>query len=211
MAKKVILAVHGIGDQFRYETIQSVANQVCQYCGKPPVLPLGQFFSKLYIKEASEVDAKLDKLLQSLGKAAVPTQPKPQPTALVLLEPPPPELPADFGFAEIYWADIPRAPVKDEHTLEESKKWARTIVGRVRLHYGDELKARHPNGNPAMAATVIEEMIESVAILQRLLFLAEKAGGICRNFPVKPAVSRSRSSLFRCGLVSGPRAVPSAS
>jgi hypothetical protein len=33
MPRKIIVAVHGIGDQVRYETIQTVANAFCRYQG----------------------------------------------------------------------------------------------------------------------------------------------------------------------------------
>ena len=169
--KKVIIAVHGIGDQFRYETVQAVANQVWQYCGQTPAIPLGRFHSKLYTAGGGELQSNFAKPPKDLKNPVEPVKP-----AAVVLEAMPPELPANFGFAEIYWADVPRTAVKDEHTLEESKKWARTVVGRVRQNYADQMDKLHGGGNPVMAANVIEEMIESIGILQRLLFLAEKAG-----------------------------------
>src|SRR5262249_50280011 len=84
-----------------------------------------------------------------------------------------------FGFAEIYWANIPRKPVKDEHILEEPKKWARTIVERLHLR---ETQSRKAPATPRqrqdyrLIGQVLEEMITGVGIAQRLLFLAEKAG-----------------------------------
>ena len=46
-------------------------------------------------------------------------------------ESPYPERFQDVGLAEIYWADIPREIQKEGHTLEEAKKWAATLVGRI--------------------------------------------------------------------------------
>src|SRR5260221_5592285 len=40
---KLIVAVHGIGDQFRFATIQSVAHQIAKSCGTPISYPLGRF------------------------------------------------------------------------------------------------------------------------------------------------------------------------
>src|SRR5437867_62833 len=45
--KKIIVAVHGIGDQVRCETIQSVAVQLCRYCGLSSAIPLGHFNAEL--------------------------------------------------------------------------------------------------------------------------------------------------------------------
>src|SRR5258707_1218609 len=46
-AKKIIVAVHGMGEQVRSETIQALANQLCRYCGVPPCMPLGRFSAEL--------------------------------------------------------------------------------------------------------------------------------------------------------------------
>ena len=40
---KAIVAVHGIGDQFNYATIQAVVNQFCEYHNEPAAVPLGTF------------------------------------------------------------------------------------------------------------------------------------------------------------------------
>ena|SRR5713226_7602655 len=49
----------------------------------------------------------------------------------------PPPYPRDpferLGFAEVYWAKIPRTIVDEKHTLEEAKKWARTALDLRRL------------------------------------------------------------------------------
>jgi hypothetical protein len=147
MAKKIIVAVHGIGEQFTYATIQSVAYQFCSFHRAPAGIPLGSFHA------------------ERVGKQG----------ALFLESPP--YLPPfkDLGFAEVYWADIPQSLVKKGNTLEESKIWAKTIVERLRLRGGPA-----PDGlseeDYAMLKRILEEMIETVAVLDRLLFLADKAG-----------------------------------
>ena len=192
MAKQVIVAIHGIGDQFRYETIQSVANQFCEYFGQPAAIPLGMFHSTLYrlgpdkssdlgslVKGIAQIQAKLRDDTPIPQPASTPETAEHFPAALVLKAPMIPQLPANLGFAEVYWADVPRDPAKDEHTLEESKKWAKTIVERLRLRYrgGGVINGLQlTNNNYLMAATVIQEIIQTVAVLERLLFLAEKAG-----------------------------------
>src|SRR5215470_8836830 len=99
----IIVAVHGIGDQFSYETVQTVAAQFCRYTGNPAAIPLGAFHG----------------VTATIAGAYIPQDD--------------PGFRNTFGFAEIYWANIPRKPVKDEHILEEPKKWARTIVERLHL------------------------------------------------------------------------------
>ena len=101
--QQILVAVHGIGDQFSFETIQLVVYQFCRYFGQPSALPLGRFHSKKVEDEG----------------------------AYFMQSPPDPELPANLGFAEIYWADIPRRLAKEGYSLEESRKWARTLVDRV--------------------------------------------------------------------------------
>ena len=41
---KILVAVHGIGDQIGYETVQSVATRIGAYYGIAPALPLGRFY-----------------------------------------------------------------------------------------------------------------------------------------------------------------------
>jgi hypothetical protein len=161
MTQKILVAVHGIGDQIRCETIQAVAYQLCRYCGQPANIPLGRFnagvgFNTGLVKQPGD-DA------QALS-------------AFLVQSPPDPGLPAGVGFAEVYWADIPRGPAADRYTYEESKKWARTVVERVRAQ--DRARQTAPvrsDQDYELAGTVLEEMIDTVRVLQNLLFLAEKA------------------------------------
>src|SRR4030095_779850 len=74
-AKKVIVAVHGIGEQIQFATIQQVLAQFSRYYGQTAAVPLGSFHSG--------------------SKSGVFTSDDP------------PEM-SGFGFAEVYWADIPR-------------------------------------------------------------------------------------------------------
>lgn len=154
-ARKVFVAVHGIGDQFRYATIQSVVHRVCRHLGYPAGIPLGSFHRE---------DAF------SLGKP-YPSDPF-----------------GRLGFGEVYWAGIPRERVAEQHTVEESKRWARTIVERLWLRW----KAKRDDHTMSAAAArnmaayserdfrlmdrVLSEMIQTIAVLDRISFLAEKAG-----------------------------------
>src|SRR4051812_39439410 len=147
---KLVIAIHGIGDQYRHATIRSVVTRFGRYFGYPATVPLGSFYAADGSISAFRLQA-------------------------------PPEIPSglsETGFAEVYWADIPRAIQKEGYTIEEAKAWARTIVERVNARYGPELKeglAFRPN-DYRDAANILEEMIETIQIIGNLFFLLEKAG-----------------------------------
>jgi len=151
--KKVVVAVHGIGDQYSFATIQSVVNQFCVYYGQPAAVPLGNFHS---------------------GQ-----------TAYSLSAPYPEDPFKRFAFTEVYWAPISREMANEKHTLEEAKTWARTIVERLRLRWRQERKKQGWEGKRKdachdedfeLAQQVLSEMIQTIAVAERLCFLADKAG-----------------------------------
>ena len=190
-AGTVIVAVHGMGDEFRQDTVQAVFTAFARHHRyRPAVFPLGQFHSP-------------DGDLQAFR---VKHPPNPANAAL-----------EDIGFVEVYWADLPRDLQKEGHTIEESKAWARTVVERVRAR-AEEVRSvakmvkgqsvsdaqvvqmllqRVPAATPGSskspqtrapldylpddadltaAADAVEEMLETIQVLGRLLFLAGKAG-----------------------------------
>jgi hypothetical protein len=155
--KKIIVAIHGIGDQVRCETIQSVAAQFCRYFGLPASMPLGHFSAAL-VRQGGDDGA-------------------PPVAAYMVESPPDPRLPEGLGFAEVYWAAIPRKLAADRYNLEESKKWALTVVERVRAEERrgkGERVAQERDYN--LAGIVISEMVEGVRVLENVLFLADRAG-----------------------------------
>ncbi len=91
--KKILIAVHGIGDQFNFATIQSVAHRVCDYVGQPAAMPLGRFHGTI----------------ATVTRAYLP-DPDRDPHV-------------NCGFAEIYWADVPRKPAAEKYILEEPTNW----------------------------------------------------------------------------------------
>ncbi len=143
--EKVIVAVHGIGDQYSYATIQSVVNQFCGYYNQPAAVPLGNFHS---------------------GQAAY------------SIPPPYPREPfGRLAFAEVYWAPIARNVTNEKYTLEETKKWARTIVERLRLRWCVEGRKGHCHeADFRLTQQVLGEMIQTIAVVDRICFLADKAG-----------------------------------
>ena len=146
---KVIVAVHGIGDQFQFATIQSVANQFSAFSTTPQVFPLGKFYDQP-IGTKPDIAYLLQVQLDKIGKE-------------------------HFGFVEIYWADIPRIPEKEGYTLEESKKWGKTVVERLRTYSKSDPTTLRPR-DVEMAKGLLEEILETLTVLDRLLLIADKAG-----------------------------------
>lgn len=144
---KLVVAIHGIGSQTRSDTIRSTARQF-GLRSHLPTLPLGFFhISNVGSVRFSRLDA-------------------------------PPGSPlADIGFVEVFWADVPRRLASSADTLEETKAWGRSIVSRAQATYLDRVSNHvlYPEDFD-VGVGVIEEIIESIAVLENLLFLADKAG-----------------------------------
>lgn len=142
---KVIIAVHGVGDQYSFATIQSVVNQFCHFHGQPAAIPLGHFHR---------------------GKGPY------------SISPPLPKGPFDhLAFAEVYWAKVPREVVDDQHTMEEAKQWATTLVERLRLSWKvSPTQQDCRNADFDRIKLVLEEMIQTLAVVERLCYLADRAG-----------------------------------
>ena len=162
-APKIIVAVHGIGEQTAYETAQSVAFRVFGHYDVPPALPLGRFH-----RAAPAVRNVKTPGVVMLGDAMHPA-------------------PGHLGFAEMYWADVPRQLVKDGYTLEEAKRWARTIIARLNLSAQQAHRAQQQGGASGapppmtrrqylMLQMVLDEMVDAVFVLDNLTFLADRAG-----------------------------------
>jgi hypothetical protein len=107
---KLIVSVHGIGDQKFCDTMQKTVSQFCRHFNFVPHFhPLGGFQS---------------------DKFSAPTIWRPAATSGSAF--------ASYGFSEVYWADIPREVVKQGYLLEEAKEWASTVAKRAsQVHNGD--------------------------------------------------------------------------
>lgn len=144
-----IVAIHGIGDQIEYATVQTVVAEAGKYCGTLGSVPLGSFYPV------------------TAGAAGASPRIAPEPQILADV--------GGLGFGEVYWAGIARGVSKNGYILEETKKWARSIVAR--------LAARAASLNRPMSAaerfriiTVLDELIETIAVIDRLTLVADKAG-----------------------------------
>lgn len=89
--------------------------------------------------------------------------------------PPDPGPMEGLAFAEVYWAGIPREVVDKGFQLEETKAWARTISNRL-VQRAAMAKNPMPKREHRRLVTVVDEMVETIKILERLNFLASKAG-----------------------------------
>ena len=158
----IIVAVHGIGDQFRSETTRSVAMRFARLprlAGDATIVapqPLGYFHGdgndRIQVCPA-------DRIIDSKSNLS------------------------SIGFAEVYWADIPQKAVDEKHTLDETKAWARTVVSRARALYkrnpallSNEQRSNRKEPDFTLAAEVLDEIIETIYVLESLLFIAKKAG-----------------------------------
>jgi hypothetical protein len=147
--EKIIVAVHGIGDQTNYATIRSTLNQFCRFRGESGGVPLGRF----HIRDDEEDDA-------SEGVSPY----------LEMFKSP------RLVFTEVYWAHIPRK-IATEHKLEETKMWVKTIIERAQTN---QKKDNDPNklseDDFVNIDQVLLEMLSALGVLERVCFLAEKAG-----------------------------------
>ena len=92
-SRKIIVAVHGIGDQTAFETVQAIVKQFCKHYGQPATVSLGRLDSDIRSNQG----------------------------ALALLPPLDPKLPLNFGFTEVYWADIAREVETKGYRLEDTR------------------------------------------------------------------------------------------
>jgi hypothetical protein len=143
---KILVAVHGIGDQIANATVQSVAFRVYDYYGLPPAVPLGRFHRSANAPPGVELFERASD----------------------------PKFPARLGFAEVYWADVPRGLVTKGFTLEGAKLWARTLVARLHMKAADSEQMDWRQYR--MLETVVDELVDAVFVLDNLTFLADRAG-----------------------------------
>lgn len=170
MAKKIIIGVHGIGDQVRYATTQMIAYQFCRHFNFPAAVPLGGFYHP--------TNERRDGIFELSGDNG-----------------------EQFYFAEAYWADIARKPEVEGYTLEDAKAWAKTVAEKLRarsrspqskvsvrsmflgggkvetvaLRLADG-KDINVNIDYRMVRSVLYEAIDTVDVMEKLTFLARRAG-----------------------------------
>ena len=157
---KLVIAVHGMGDQHRNDMVRMVARQLARvHSQRAGVdnqalrLPQGLWEGE------NAANPALDDLISFAPAEAHDVRLKPL---------------ADMAFAEIYWADLPREIEQDGRRLEPLPQWAGSVVDRLRQR--EDLKQSYTGADVSLGATVVEEVAETVKILERVLLPLEKAG-----------------------------------
>jgi hypothetical protein len=157
---KIIVAIHGIGSQQRSDTIRAVARAFgTRRDPKAPVRPLGYFHSP----SADQV-----RVTRIVAKSE---------TDDPLYK---------IGFVEVFWADIPRAIVREGDTLEEIKAWGKSVVSRSYAQYRKHVQKKgltDPKNKTVLdeadfdlAAEVIEEIVDTINVAENLLLVLDKMG-----------------------------------
>lgn len=154
--EKVIVAVHGIGDQTQFATLQQVVSQFCQYHGKVAGVPLGNFH--VLSQPSPTTDPKAPEVITPLVLSSVGYS----------------EPLRKFAFAEVYWADIARKLAEEKYSLEDVQPWVRTVISRVRMHKLS--KPEITEEDQIRIEQVLGEMLQTVTVLERLCLLADKLG-----------------------------------
>jgi hypothetical protein len=178
----IIIAVHGIGDQSRFSTVRSVANRLAvskALLGESKAYPVAPQPLGYFHGAKESVSACLLDDADSLKESDL----------------------ASIGFAEAFWADIPQEVLREGRTLEETKAWAGTVVARAKVlcvrareaskkahevskggQAGSKPAAGEPDPNMIvppdfnLASEVLDDIIETVYVLENLSMLADKAG-----------------------------------
>lgn len=97
------------------------------------------------------------------------------PPATIMTSPPDPSVLADLAFAEVYWAGIAREVESEGFKLEETKSWGRTITNRLAFR-ASMMGAPLPAREQVRVVTVLDELVDTIAVLERINLLASKAG-----------------------------------
>lgn len=143
---RIVVSIHGMGNQLRSDTSQAVAARFARsYDVDAPVMPLGHF-----------------------------SIPHGSATRWSVLRTRNPRL-RQTGFAEVYWADIPRQLVGKADTLEETRKWGRTVVGRARAAYRDQVPdGELSDADFAQGMDALDTIIEGIGVLESIVVRAGK-------------------------------------
>ncbi|MBK8038155.1 MAG: hypothetical protein IPK22_13645 [Verrucomicrobiaceae bacterium] len=153
---KLIITVHGMGDQRRNDMAASVAG----------------LMARTYIRRKDSRQAV--RLPSGLWEGHTPANPVyDDAISFTPMEDDISDL-AHMAFAEIHWADILRDTEKSGFRIEGSPPWAGSVVDRLRQRH--DLASDFAEGSLSLGASVVEEVAETVKLLGNLLYLTDKAG-----------------------------------
>jgi hypothetical protein len=161
---KVIVAVHGVGDQVMSETVQKVINRFCRYHGETMGAPLGK------IKNLSVQKNPYERKIASGQTNSSECLCKPFKMSDLGYDG---EL-GKLSFVEVHWADLARAVDENRFLLEEPKSWSKTIVERLPKRYKEAAQLT-PKEFGAVRL-LLREMLETLRTLENLFKVAALAG-----------------------------------
>jgi hypothetical protein len=161
---KIIVAVHGVGDQVMSETVQKVIDRFCRYHGETMGVPLGK------IKTISVRKHPYERKNRS-------GQTSPHDCSCEPFEMSDLGYDGELGklsFVEVHWADLAREVDENRFLLEEPKSWSKTIVERLPKRYNEaaQISPKEFDG----LRLLLGEMLETLQTLENLLKVSEKAG-----------------------------------
>lgn len=170
--KKLVIAVHGMGDQSRNDMVRCVSSLFAQVFADKTGIDTQAIHLPQGLWEGKDTTNPDEDELISYAPADENNKFICSHAAAAKHADKLKEL-ADIAFAEIYWADIPRE-IEDAHRLEPSPQWAASVVDRLRQRY--DLMRSYTGSDVTTGATVVEEVAETLNILSRVLIPLEKAG-----------------------------------
>lgn len=144
--QKVVVAVHGIGDQIAFETVQAVVKQFCKYNNLPATVSLGRLDSDIRSNRG----------------------------ALALMPPFDPDLPLNVSFTEVHWADIAREVENKGYRLEDARHWARTIIERMKLRRQNDRQIAAKDYD--LIKLVLQEAINAITVSELFMTVFKHAG-----------------------------------
>ena len=153
---KLIVAVHGVGDQVMSETVQKVINRFCRYHGETMGAPLGK------IKNLSVQKNPYEREIASGQTSSSECLCKPFKMSDLGYDG---EL-GKLSFVEVHWADLARAVNENRFLLEEPKSWSKTIVERLPKRY-KEVAQLTPKEFGTLRL-LLREMLETLRTLENL-------------------------------------------
>jgi hypothetical protein len=144
---KLIVAVHGMGNQVRNDFAQTMARMFARYF-------------------ALQKEGSLQALLLPLGTWDGGRETDVDDPAVRFEAAPGCEELENYAFAELFWADIPRTLEADGYRLEEATHWARTVVQRLAQRHGKATDLGPKQFH--LAGFVLEEVAETVQLVERI-------------------------------------------
>lgn len=144
--RKIIVAVHGMGDQTAFDFVQEIVKQFCKHFSQPATASLGRLDSDIR---------------SSRG-------------AFALTPPLDPQLPLDISFTEVYWAGIAREVETKGYRLEDTRHWARTIVERLKQHHTTG-KLLEPQDYDLIKLS-LQDAINAISVAELFMTIFKHAG-----------------------------------